>query len=357
MRDSRSSSRVWIAIAATLLLSSPPDSGAQGQARPANPGALRGAVLWRDPGRVEALDFTGGPGGMASRPLGPFRFLEVLSSGTRPKVKVRDRRGRVWVVKWGHEAKPENFVTRLVWAAGYYVIPSYYVRTGQLVNASALGRAGGYVDERGRFQEARFQAWEEKLLGKNDWTWDYNPFLGTRELDGLKIMMMLTSNWDGKDARDVDIGSNTAIVDRSRPGHPEYRYLISDWGASMGDWGVPAIQRDKWNCHGYTEQTKSFVKGVKDGIVQWGYAGARSLGGEIPVTHVAWLLRTVGRITDRQLREGLIASGATPEEVGCYLPAVRARIRMLQDAVGSDRRGIMRSAAPAARPGSQPASR
>ena len=31
------------------------------------------------------------------------------------------------------------------------------------------------------------------------WSWHDNPFVGTREFNGLKVMMALVNNWDLKD--------------------------------------------------------------------------------------------------------------------------------------------------------------
>jgi hypothetical protein len=82
------------------------------------------------------------------------------------------------------------------------------------------------------------------------WSWFANPFLGTRELNGLKILVMLTSNWDNKDAGDP--GPNTAVFER--PG-PELQYRVTDWGSSMGVWGRPFRYRDAWNAAGYGAQS------------------------------------------------------------------------------------------------------
>ena len=43
-----------------------------------------------------------------------------------------------------------------------------------------------------------------------------------------------------------------------------------------------------------------------------------------------WLCRYLGRVTDLQLRDGLQASGATPEEADCFTRAIRDRITQLQ---------------------------
>jgi len=328
-------------LAAAFLVAPIAQARAPRQSPARNPGAIKGAVLWRDPGSVETLDFAHGPGGAAGVPRGPFRFIEELGDGTVAKLKVRDAGGRVWVMKWGSEAKAETFASRVAWAAGYFVLPSYFVRSGRVTGARSLGRASGQVDPSGRFRDARFQAWESRYLRENNWTWTYNPFVGKRELGGLKVVMMLTSNWDSKDARDVDIGSNTAIIDRSQPGRPEYRYLITDWGGSMGKWG-PFPVHDKWNCNGFADQSENLVKGVKDGIVEWGYSGTHDLSEGISVDDVRWLLRMVRRITDSQLRAGLRASGAAPQEVECFARGLRVRIRQLQGAARSGERKLTR---------------
>ena len=39
-------------------------------------------VLWSDPGPVERLDLSSGPGGAALRPQPPFRFLREMAGGT-----------------------------------------------------------------------------------------------------------------------------------------------------------------------------------------------------------------------------------------------------------------------------------
>src|SRR5262245_4993221 len=73
-------------------------------------------VLWVDPGDVASLDFQYGVGGSEHQPQPPFRFVEEDLSGTSPKVNVMDAGDVAWNVKWGREARPSTFCTRLVWA-------------------------------------------------------------------------------------------------------------------------------------------------------------------------------------------------------------------------------------------------
>src|ERR671916_95975 len=236
-------------------------------------------TLWSDPGAVEQLNFHAGPGGPDGAPAPPFEFVTEHSTGSNPCLSVRDARGRVWRVKWGDEVRSETFATRMAWAAGYFVEVAYFIPEGRIEGAAELTRARECVGEDCKFADARFELDEEgvtKLFDEHGWAWDDNPFVGTRELNGLKIMLMLTSNWDNKDVRDVARGSNTAVFEYAREGGlVEARYLIIDWGASMGKWGSNLF-RSKWDAAGYAAQTPEFVTGVENGVVSWSYIGQRT---------------------------------------------------------------------------------
>ncbi len=292
-------------------------------------------TLWRDPGEVERLDFRGGPGGPGGEPAPPFRFVEEHATGSNPCLSAIDARGRTWRVKWGDEVRSETFAVRMAWAVGYHAEAAYFVPEGEIEGAVGLGRASTCVTEDCRFSDARFELDERgvrKLFDEHGWSWDDNPFAGSKHLAGLKVMLMLTSNWDNKDVRDVARGSNTAVFEhRLADGEIEARYLIIDWGASMGRWGSP-FERTKWDAEGFEAQTPSFVTGVTDGVVSWGYVGQRTDDARegIKVSDVRWLYGYVGRITDRQLVEGLAASGATPEEAEQFTRALRARLEQLR---------------------------
>ena len=79
-----------------------------------------------------------------------------------------------------------------------------------------LSRARNSVAEDGTFTEARFELEDRSvrmLFDEYSWSWDDNPFVGTKQLNGLKIVNILLSHWDTKDRRDVSRGSNTAIFE------------------------------------------------------------------------------------------------------------------------------------------------
>jgi hypothetical protein len=292
--------------------------------------------LWRDPGEVERLDMTSGPGGPSHKPVAPFTFIEEHSDGSQPCISVRDANGRRWRAKWGHEVQPETFAVRLAWACGYFAEVTHYVASGAIEGAGALTRAAACVNQEGRFADARFELDDpdvEKLFEAHSWSWSDNPFVGTRELAGLKIVLMLISNWDNKDRRDVARGSNTAIyLTRVSRWKQEAQYLIVDWGGSMGRWGGTVVTRGRWDPAGFAAQTPQFVTGVTGGFVQFGYTGQRTADARarIRVEDVQWLCRYLGRITDDQLRTALAASGTTAEETESFAASLRDRITQLQ---------------------------
>lgn len=305
--------------------------------------------MWHNPGAVETEELQYCSGGRSLAPRPSFTFVKEDESGTNPKVQVRDGAGRHWAVKFGREASPDTFATGLACLVGYYVEPTYYIADGIILRAHDLKRAKHSIDQNGKFHGGRFQLRSKhpEFLKDVDWSWSNNPFLGTPPLNGLKIIMMLTSNWDSKDIRDeVDRGSNTAIY---RSGH-RYIFFVDDWGAAMGAWGNLAT-RSKWKAGDYGEQTKEFVRGIKNGEIQWGYHGAHTadVTRGIHVSDVRWLLRYLGRVTDRQLAAGLRSSGASETEVATYVPAIRLRVQQLQRVANSASAPKMMSKAAAGR--------
>ncbi len=291
-------------------------------------------MIWHDPGAVEKLDLIGGITGRAKAPKPPFNFVEERMSGSNPKIRVTDANGVQWTAKFGSEVNAETFATRLVWAVGYFVEPAYFLPSGKIENVGSLTRAKKYVGSDGSFTDSRFEMQREKNVEKledeESWSWVQNPFVGSKELNGLKAMMMLTSNWDNKDLRDVKRGSNTSIFQYPKKTGLEDHYMVTDWGGSMGKWGG-FLSREKWDCKGFRSQTKDFVKGVKGDVVEFGYSGQHTsdFKTDIRVSDVKWLMQYLGRVTDNQLRDGLTASGATAEEVECFTQAIRERINQL----------------------------
>src|SRR2546422_7335178 len=145
------------------------------------------AVLWREPTDIASRDLYLGPGGEAMRPdLSHVTFIKQEKTGHTTKYRVRDGSGAEWVAKLGNEAQPETAASRLVWAAGYFTDITYFVPQ---VN----------VEGKGTLKDVRFEARPKDIKRYDEeWDWDNNPFKGTPELQGLKVMAVLLNDWDLK---------------------------------------------------------------------------------------------------------------------------------------------------------------
>ena len=287
-------------------------------------------VLWMNPGNVARMNFKYGVGGAHRQPQPPFRFIKEDSSGSTAKVFVMDSRGLTWNLKWGSEARPTTFCTRLAWACGYFASAEYFMSQGKIDNVHGLTRASSRISRDGSFENARFQLRPDspKFLKDSKWKWDENPFLGSHEMQGLKLLTVLVSNADAKN-------SNLGVFMDDEAGKPVYRYAVIDWGFTLGKWGN-AFTHTMWDCDGFSDQTRKFIKGVENGRVRFDYSAKRDgdLSDDISVSDVQWLMQYLGKITDAQLRAGLTASGATPDETECFTRSLRDRIEQLRQVAG-----------------------
>lgn len=271
------------------------------------------AVFWSDPGPVDSLDMAGGPGGAGKAPKPPFTFVSEDKGGTAPKVNVRDSSGAQWIVKFGEEVKAENFASRIVWAAGYFADANYFVPSGTIEGVGELGRAKEFVRD-GNFSDARFEL-REGGPRSEQWSLTDSKLKDSREFAGLKVLIVLLSNWDVKP-------DNLAIVDG--------KYAITDWGATMGR-PAELMGRSKWDCARYEKDTKTMIEGVDNGFVVFRYQGKQGaeIRHRIKVGDVQWLMERLGKLSDAQIDAALHASGATPEEQACFGKAFRSRLAQL----------------------------
>jgi hypothetical protein len=138
---------------------------------------------------------------------------------------VEDRKGVSWKVKLGDEAQPETAATRLLWAAGYFADVTYYHPRLQVAGLPKLSRGQKYVSGN-VVNGARLERVDKSVKKLDDWSWFDNPFVGSREFNGLRVMMALMNNWDLKKM-------NNAIYELDRR---ELRYVVSDLGATWKNW-------------------------------------------------------------------------------------------------------------------------
>ena len=284
-------------------------------------------VLWNEQADIESLDLFNGPGGSEGAPdlTGKFTYVAADNKGTQKKIYVKDDKDREWTVKFGPEARPETVATRIVWAAGYHTDEDYFVERVHIE-----GMPGG-----GDAMKVRFKRRHTGYKDVGLWTWDKNPFVGTRELDGLKVLMVLLNNWDLK------VINNIVVRPSKKTGEDtdERIYYVEDLGATFGKTGSlahdlhvpgdpPAGSKDKPSE--YAGQT--FIDGVKDGTVRFHYKGKDSPAVKgIPVENAKWMGNMLGRLSEKQLSEAFRAGGYSESEISTLVHATQGRIKELQD--------------------------
>ncbi|MFN7915624.1 MAG: hypothetical protein U0Q55_09830 [Vicinamibacterales bacterium] len=272
------------------------------------PSAAELAQLWIDPGRAPR-DLTTGVGGSITAPVTDDSFT-VLSSDSRGfsvTYRVRDRRGAEWNVKIGPEAQPETVASRILWAVGYHQVPSYFVeRWTAFENGRSQTRGG-----------ARFRPRAMGLKSLGSWSWQRNPFVGTREYNGLLSVLMLLNSTDLKN-------DNNGLYEVEGPVRERARrwYVVKDLGASLGETGRVDPRR------GYLDgfEREPFLLPPDEPFVRFAFRGRhQELLQRIPIADLQWASQAVLRISDRQWRDAFRAGNYDEESTTRYVARIRAK--------------------------------
>lgn len=270
-------------------------------------------VLWHKPVDIGVRDLYLGTGGPSMKPdLRRVTFLKEEKGGYSKKYRVRDASGQEWIAKIGKEAQSETAAVRLLWAVGYETEVTYLVPR---LN----------IEGKGTFQNVRLEARPAQIERLDQWKWKRNPFVGTPELQGLKIMMALINNWDLKDS------NNQILFAHGNEGN-ELRYIISDLGATFGHASsVPYFWRIMRSRNNPTKYAKTrFLEKVKGNRVVLSYHGKnRGLFRDITVSDAEWLGSLLAQLSDHQLRDAFRAANYSSPQINLLTNTVRRRTEEL----------------------------
>ena len=297
-------------------------------------------VLWKSRGDVPSLDLLWGQGGEQRAPVPPFTFLDEGKNGTNPKFDVRDAKGTEWRCKLGDEARPEVVASRLLWAVGYYVNDDYLLPQARFDKIHM--KRGSKLIENDGAENVRFARKPKGQKKIGTWEWKKNPFYGTREFNGLRVMMAVMNNWDLKD-------ENNSVYQSSRSG--EQIFLINDVGATFGSNGLAF---SKSNAKGNVSSFKDskFIVRVNGDTLDFGtpkapksvllltaganarYYGKRKalewIGQDIPVADAQWMGGILGQLTHQQIFDAFRAGNFPIEAINEYVSVVESRIAELK---------------------------
>jgi hypothetical protein len=296
------------------------------------------ASLWRNPSDITTRDLYYGPGGKEHEPHGSVTFLKEDVNGTNPKIVVRDSDGVKWKVKLGPEARPETAASRLVWAVGYFANEDYFVPSLSVENLPGhLRRGQKYVSPDGSLANVRMKRYLKGEEKAGTWEWRADPFIGTREFNGLRVLMALLNNWDLT-------GENNKVYEE----HSGRRiYMVSDLGSTFGTPGLTwPISKARGNLHAYSDS--KFITKVTADTVDVGAPRRdslfflatpreffkklklRAIGKNIPRDDARWIGELLGQLSLNQVRDAFRAAGYSPEETNGFATVVERRIAELQ---------------------------
>jgi hypothetical protein len=287
------------------------------QDKPSKNGPAGKPVLWEQV-NVADRDLYLGPGGNELKPdLSSVTFIEEDKSGHNKKYRIKDAAGNEWIAKFGSEAQPETAAVRILYGLGYKTEINYLAPTIT-------------IPGKGTFQNVRLEARPKNVKRLDIWKWEDNPFVGSNELQGLKIMMVFFTNWDL-----LDMQNKILRVDNN--GQLEDWYVISDLGATFGKVGnnnLPFFFRigrqtnkpDTWEQAG-------FISGVKEGKIDFDFKGkGRQMMNDVTVSNARWLADLLRQLSDKQVSDAFRAAGYTPEQIMTLKNGFETRVAELDKA-------------------------
>ena len=277
--------------------------------------AVPGASLWEKPTDLATRDLYYGPWGRdcAPDPKATYTFVELKHSGVNLGMTVRDPQGREWSVKQPYpgaedfEGPVEVVLSRLLSAVGYHQPPVYFLPAFTLKDDW-----GTHIEPGGRFRLD-----EPTLKSEGSWSWQENPFIGTRPYQGLLVLMMMFDNTDLKN-------SNNTLYERRKGDLVEQWYVVRDIGAALGDSFRFAPR--KGNAAAF--ERERFILGVSNGFVDFGYKGwyEKLVRDRITPDDAAWASNLMAQLSDRQWRDAFRAGGYEPRVADRFIRTLRQKM-------------------------------
>lgn len=292
--------------------------GCDPQIRPTVPATeVRIEELWRAPRDIAAQDLFNGPWGAQSAPDAGarYRFVRSKTGGVNPGMSVTDPLGRTWSVKQAsHDGRaPEGpievVLSRVLSAVGYHQPPVYFLPSFTLTDTF-----GARVEPGGRFRLEH-----PDLKERGTWSWQENPFVGTRPYQGLLVILLMFNSSDLKNS------NNTTYEHRTRGGDRERWYVVRDLGTALG--GTARVRAARGDVDQFA--AIPFVTGVDGGFVRFdGYLGWHQdlVRNRITPDDVRWASGLLSQLTETQWLDAFRAGGYEPRVAARFVRRLREKL-------------------------------
>jgi len=306
----------------------------------------RSGILWKDPTDLETRDLFYGSGGEKRAPRGnTLTFDKEDLSGTNPKLAVHDADGTKWKLKIGPEARPETSAARFVWALGFFTTDDYLVPQVKIEQLPLhLHRGKNFFRDGDAVLDVRLKRNPEGYEKAGIWRWKDESLKGTREYNGLRVLMALINNWDLK-----DVNNEVLQLKKSKDSdQPERICIVSDLGASFGTIGLGIHHNQRKGKLEFYRRSK-FIKEATAEYVDFSVPARPGMiilfnpheffsrieeewiGRHIPRADAKWMGALLARLSDTQIRDAFRAGGFSNEEINGFTGVVEARIAALND--------------------------
>ena len=273
------------------------------------------ASMWVEPTNLASRDLFYGPWGKqnAPDPNGVYKLVELKHSGVNLGMTVKDEKGREWSVKQPFpggldpEGQVEVVLSRLLSGIGYHQPPIYYLPAFKLKDDFGTRVAVG----------GRFRLKHESLKDVGAWKWEENPFVGTKEYQGLIVLLTMFNSTDLKN-------QNNTLYEHRNGDLVEQWYVARDLGAALGDWNALAPRKN----HPETFESTPYILGVSNGHVQFAYNGwyRNLVRDRISRDEVVWASQLLGRLSEKQWQDAFRAGGYEPAVANRFIAKLREKI-------------------------------
>jgi hypothetical protein len=271
--------------------------------------------LWEQPVDLDARDLYHGPWGAerAPDPHATYTFVAKKQHGTNPGVTVTDPRGREWHVKQaphndqGAEGPVEVVLSRVLSAVGYHQPPVYFVPSFMMSDASGTHEEAG----------GRFRLKVNALTRRGDWSWQQNPFVGTKPYQGLLVILTML---DSSDLKNV----NNALYEMRSDDERHTWFVVRDLGTALGETGRLKPRRGDPDLF----ERNPFISGIKDGFVEFDYHGWHQelLRHRITPEEVHWASDLLAGLSHQQWSDAFRAGGYEPAVAERFIRRILAKV-------------------------------
>jgi hypothetical protein len=266
--------------------------------------------LWREPEPNRDLFCGVGGCGMAPDPGTVFSVVSEKTRGYSYGFTLRDAGRREWSAKSLPEAKTEVVASRIFWGVGYHQPPIYYLDKWLVDDESIPNPQAG----------ARFRQKAPEFYGLEEgesWSYYQNPFVATRQMNGLIVLNVMLGNSDLKDEQNV-----IYTLTEPREGATRW-YVARDLGQTFGRAEIMNAPRGDIEAF----ESTGFIIGVQDGKVLFDWGGRhKRLAEDIAPADVRWICRRLDQLTDAQWHDAFHAGGFTRSLADRFIRHIKTKI-------------------------------